>query len=262
MHTRSFPSRVCLGILAMLCSAAPALAITFGVPDGNEHPNVGAVVFFENGEIVALCSGTLISPTVVLTAAHCTTIADQNPNIEVAVTFDPVLSPEAEFFEPRDVVTHDEFPGPASDPHDIAVLVFDEPILGITPAQLPTLGFLDAQNLTGQTFTAVGYGVQQREHEPGEGMPQFGEAGIRMMSRPSFQALTETWLRLSQNPATGDSGTCFGDSGGPNFFGGPDSNLIVSITITGDAVCRATNVTYRLDTASAREFLDDFVTLP
>jgi secreted trypsin-like serine protease len=64
------------------------------------------------------------------------------------------------------------------------------------------------------------------------------------------------------NQATGDGGTCFGDSGGPHFLGGPTSNLIVSLTVTGDAVCKATDVTYRVDTSAARAFLDDFVTLP
>ena len=64
------------------------------------------------------------------------------------------------------------------------------------------------------------------------------------------------------NPSTGSGGTCFGDSGGPHFLGGATSNLLVSITVIGDAMCRATDKTYRLDTASARAFLDDFVTLP
>jgi hypothetical protein len=59
-----------------------------------------------------------------------------------------------------------------------------------------------------------------------------------------------------------DGGTCFGDSGGPHFLGDAGSNLLVSTTITGDAMCRATDKTYRLDTASARAFLDDFVVLP
>lgn len=63
-------------------------------------------------------------------------------------------------------------------------------------------------------------------------------------------------------PSTGDGGTCYGDSGGPHFLGGVDSNLIVSITVTGDAMCRATDKTYRIDTASARAFLDDFVSVP
>jgi secreted trypsin-like serine protease len=64
------------------------------------------------------------------------------------------------------------------------------------------------------------------------------------------------------NQATGDAGTCFGDSGGPHFLGGATSNLVVSITVTGDTMCKATDTTYRVDTASARAFLDDFVTLP
>ena len=62
------------------------------------------------------------------------------------------------------------------------------------------------------------------------------------------------------NPSTGSGGTCFGDSGGPHFLG--SSRLVVSITVTGDRFCRATDVTYRTDTASARDFLDDFVDLP
>ena len=64
------------------------------------------------------------------------------------------------------------------------------------------------------------------------------------------------------NPSTGDAGGCFGDSGGPHFLGGTQSNLIVSITVTGDSVCRATDKTYRLDTPSARDFLGDYVALP
>jgi secreted trypsin-like serine protease len=64
------------------------------------------------------------------------------------------------------------------------------------------------------------------------------------------------------NDAKGDGGTCYGDSGGPHFLGGVESNLIVSITVTGDAVCKATDKTYRMDIDSARDFLEDFVPLP
>ena len=64
------------------------------------------------------------------------------------------------------------------------------------------------------------------------------------------------------NPSTGSGGTCYGDSGGPHFLGGTSSNLIVSVTVTGDSVCKATDKTYRLDTATARGFLDDFVAVP
>jgi len=83
-----------------------------------------------------------------------------------------------------------------------------------------------------------------------------------MYALQSALNLEKAWLLLSMNPSTGSGGTCYGDSGGPHFLGGVESNLIVSITITGDAMCRATDKTYRLDTKAARDFLDDFVTLP
>jgi hypothetical protein len=76
----------------------------------------------------------------------------------------------------------------------------------------------------------------------------------------SLTAVNKAWLRISMNAAKGDGGTCYGDSGGPNFVG--NTSVIGAITITGDAVCRATNVVYRLDTDSARDFLDLYVTLP
>ncbi len=75
-----------------------------------------------------------------------------------------------------------------------------------------------------------------------------------MFSFSSFNALNGGYLRLSQNPSTGDGGTCFGDSGGPNFLTLNGQRIQVAITITGDSVCRATNVVYRLDTASAQGF--------
>jgi hypothetical protein len=60
-----------------------------------------------------------------------------------------------------------------------------------------------------------------------------------------------------------DGSTCFGDSGGPNFLGGPTSDLIVATTISGDDdACRTTNLDYRLDTATARAFLGKYVALP
>jgi len=66
------------------------------------------------------------------------------------------------------------------------------------------------------------------------------------------------------NASTGDGGTCYGDSGGPNFLGAGsgETNIVAATTITGDFVCHATNVDYRLGTPSARDFLGHYVTLP
>src|SRR5215213_11333731 len=125
--------------LAALLPAAPAAAITNGVPDGGGHPNVGGLVSptqYSDGTWL-YCSGTLISSTVFLTAAHCGDNGEQ-----VAVTFDP------DYVEGDKLYYGTFYSDPLynqtqSDPHDIAVVVFDKPIRGITPAQLPTLGQFD-----------------------------------------------------------------------------------------------------------------------
>lgn len=245
--------------VVLLLAASSASAITYGQPDGNGHPNVGALTIEVDGVKDWICSGTLIAPTVFLTASHCTEGLD---GTTVYVTFDSVFDPGSRTFIAGAPHTNPGYNQRQSDTGDIAVVVLSRAPRGITPATLPTAGQLDqlaAQNgLHSQSFTAVGYGAQQRS--TGGGESDFGPGGTRMVSTSTFNALNATFLRLSQNPATGDGGTCYGDSGGPNFLG--SSSLIAGITITGDSVCTATNVTYRLDTPSARGFLQSYVTLP
>jgi secreted trypsin-like serine protease len=262
---------VLLAVAALLLPAATANAITFGQPDGNLHPNVGALLADYDPDSPGpdvLCSGTLIAPTVFLTAAHCTAFLEAEGISQVWVTFAPAYDEDATTTAglfAGSYVTHPEFgSGGAADTHDIAVVLLQQAPVGITPAQLPTAGLLDelqaSHQLRSQTFTAVGYGTV-REDKTGGPHAFFFDA-IRRYALQSALNLEKAWLLLSMNPSTGSGGACYGDSGGPHFLGGVDSNLLVSITITGDAMCRATDKTYRLDTASAREFLDDFVTLP
>jgi Trypsin len=257
--------------LALLLAAGMASAITFGQLDGNRHPNVGAPVLAgEQGEF--LCgSGTLIAPDVFVTAAHCMFGFEQFGEEFRGVTFDNPYDPGTSVVYPGTLHIHPDyaFPGPNSDPKDLAVVVLDDPVAGIQPASLPSAGLLDqlakAGTLKGQRFTVVGYGATERTHEPGSGTPVFPYDGARRYAVSSFKALTPAQLRLSHNPSTGDSGACNGDSGGPNFLGaGPsETNIIASIGgLRGDLQCRAMNATYRLDTPSARSFLGQFVPLP
>lgn len=240
-------------LVAALTTVSSASAITNGTADGQAHPNVGGLVASEpypDGTWI-YCSGTLISPTVFLTAAHC----GENGET-VQVTFDTAYQDGDKTYSGT-FYSDPLYNQSQSDPHDIAVVVFDKPVKGITPAQLPTEGSLS--NLSGsQLFTSVGYGAY--EVTKGPGGRQYLYNDVRMVATGTLNSTNPSWLRISMNPSTGNGGTCYGDSGGPNFLGSTD--IIAAITITGDTVCRSTNVVYRLDTESARDFLSQYVTLP
>jgi hypothetical protein len=242
-----------IGVLALTVTAV-ALAITNGGPDGNGHPYVGALLAphaFSDGTWEE-CSGTLISPTVFLTAAHC----DEGVS-RVAVTFDSSYDSKTGTTYWGTWHADPSFDQRQSDPHDVAVVVLDKAVKGITPARLPKAGSLDSLRV-GDKIVSVGYGAQSVTM--GAGGANFHYADIRYVAVGSVNSLNPAWIRASMNPATGDGGTCYGDSGGPNFLG--DTNIVAGTTITGDFVCRATNVDYRLDTASARSFLANYVALP
>ena len=278
MHTR-IAALLATMALAMLLASGMASAITYGQPDGNRHPYVGTFVFAdEQGEGTG-CTGTLIAPNVFLSAAHCTPRVrgfDEQFGWEFrGVTFDDVYDPGTSRVYPGTPHIHPDWPGTSSvsgvgpDFHDIAVVVLDEEVAGIQPASLPSAGLLDQMakdgDLKDQRFTVVGYGITELTHEPGSGAPVFGEGGTRMYSVSSFSALSPGFLRLSINPSTGDSGACYGDSGGPHFLGAgaKETKIVASISgLKGDIRCRAMNQTYRLDTPSARAFLGQYVTLP
>jgi secreted trypsin-like serine protease len=239
--------------LCALVAAAPAAAITNGTADGEAHPNVGGLVSptqYSDGTWL-YCSGTLISPTVFLTAAHCGEDGER-----VRVTFDTAYEAGdktyAGTFEADPAYNQSQ-----SDPHDIAVVVFDKPVRGIAPAELPEAGSLSDLPST-QRFTSVGYGAYAVPRGPGG--HQYLYDDVRMVATGTLNSVNPAWLRISMNPATGNGGTCYGDSGGPNFLGTTD--VVAAITITGDAICRATNVDYRLDTESARAFLAGYIWLP
>lgn len=241
------------GLTGVALEAPSASAIINGTLDGNRHPAVGGLVSptqYSDGTWI-YCSGALISSTAFLTAAHCGSEGER-----VLVTFDTD-------YQAGDTVYSGTFhadplyPGNQSDSHDIAVVVLDTAITDIAPALLPTAGSLSGLPRD-QLFTSVGYGAYEVTNGPGGHRYLYDDR--RMVATGTLNAINKTWLRVSMNPSTGDGGTCYGDSGGPNFLGA--TRIIAAITITGDAVCRATNVVYRLDTASARKFLAQYVTLP
>ena len=258
----------------LMVTFIPAFAITYGEPDGNAHPFVGSIVLDVPDEgLFQWCSGTLIAEDVFLTASHCTIGLDgllaNIPGAQVLVTFDPVISESGTFFT-GEWVTNPNYngfqgPGGASDPGDVAVILLDQSP-GIQPASLPTAGLLDelkaSHTLKDTRFTAVGYGTVRL-------VKTTGFQGIldnldRNQVEQGFLSLTKAWLTLPMTQSTGNGGTCYGDSGGPHFIhlDGVETDIVASITVTGDAPCVATDKTYRMDTEPARSFLAGFVDLP
>jgi hypothetical protein len=248
-------------IIGVVSLVSPASAITNGTEDGTDHPSVGALVGttqYPDGTW-SYCTGTLISPTVFLTAAHC----GKEGQKTAMVSFSSRYALGTNIYMGRyeaDPEYREE-----ADLHDIAVVVFATPIPGIKPARLPAAGLLDRMKGDGtlktSIFTPVGYGSVTPTGNPND--PKFHYSDTRRRTTISFHKLTDNWLQLSENTANRDGGTCYGDSGGPNFLGGPTSDLLVATTISGDDdACKSTNVDYRMDAPAARSFLAKYVKLP
>jgi secreted trypsin-like serine protease len=246
----------------LMLVVAPAGAITFGEPDENGHPYVGLLLADSLGDGTPRpqCSGTLIAPTVFLTAGHCTFSFSQRGITNVWVTFDTAFDPQTSTLIEADYwVTHPGF-NPNSVFNDVGVVILRQEVQDVTPGALPPENLLSqmkaAGTLKNQAFVNVGYGMTAAfKGAP----PTLTFDGVRRVSTSSYGSLTQNWLHLSaNNDATGGGGTCGGDSGGPQFLG--DSNLIVSVTSWGDNICRSLGMKQRLDTASVRAFLDEYVT--
>jgi secreted trypsin-like serine protease len=241
---------------ATLALAGPASAITHGAPDGSAHPYVGGLVAdtaYSDGTWI-YCSGTLIAPKVFLTAAHC----GEGGDGRVRVTFSSAYH-DGDTVYAGTFHADPAYPGPTSNPHDAAVVVLDQAVTGISPALLPEAGSLSG--VTGsQTFTSVGYGAHLVTKAQSAGGHSFLYDDVRGVATGTLNSVNKNWLRISMNPSTGNGGTCYGDSGGPNFLG--TSNIVAATTITGDSICRSTNVDYRMDSPAARDFLGHWVALP
>jgi secreted trypsin-like serine protease len=244
-----------------VCAGGAEAITTNGFPDNGQHPEVGAIMVPARSGVgyAEVCSGTLVSPTVFLTASHCTSFLEADPRPDY-VTFDETdVEPFPSGLIPATAVTNPAFRGGYKD--DVSVMILSMPV-SITPAQVPkTVGYLDTLGLNQRTrLTVVGYGTSEQIIIKGENGPQFPFEGDRGYGIGGFNALTKDALKMSQNAAHGDSGACYGDSGGPTYLGAApnDGNVVLGVTSTGDIPCYSTNVTARTDTPSARALLSRY----
>jgi V8-like Glu-specific endopeptidase len=257
-----------IAALALLTlSAAPANAVTNGQLDGDDHPYVGLMVAIdEDGNPLWRCSGTLISPTVYVTAGHCT----DDPAVTAELWFQSDLEPvPADFGYPTDgevsgtVYTHPLYDPDAFYLHDLGIVVLDEPVVLDEYAQLPTLNLLDTlaanKGKKNVTFTSVGYGLQKAFPDA----TAWKESALktRMVAHPRLIQINTGFtgdgsLLLSNNANTG--GTCFGDSGGANLLG--DTTILAGVTSFGlNSTCGGTGGVYRIDRADDLDWIATFL---
>jgi len=251
-------------VIILAIAVSPVLAIKNGDLDGDDHPYVGLMVAQDaNGNPLWRCSGTLLSETLFLTAGHCT----EAPAVRATIWFDADVEsgiPGNGYPFAGDVggetFTHPDYNPNAFFLYDLGVVVLDSPVVMAEYGALPALDELDAlktkRGKQDTTFTAVGYGLQQIN-------PVFVEAErVRMVATPNLIQINtpgftgDFSLLLSNNHSTG--GTCFGDSGGPNFLG--DSNVVAGVTSFGlNGNCAGTGGVYRIDRADDLAFINSFL---
>jgi secreted trypsin-like serine protease len=240
--------------------------ITNGQLDGNAHPAVVLVLMEVKGQPAFRCSGTLIAPRVVLTAGHCAGEPREFSGIRIFTESDvengdnnyPFRGPNS--VEAVSWSAHPLYTNSAFFLHDVGVIKLKKSVL-LSAGQygkLPTMNQLDAlQPSSATVFTAVGYGLQRSN--PVSFLVEAER--IRMNAQPHLIQINTGFtgnfsLLLSNNASTG--GTCFGDSGGPNYLG--SSNVIAGVTSFGlNGSCGGTGGVFRMDRADVLAFVNQYL---
>lgn len=253
-------------VLTFSVGAIPSNAVTDGELDGDGHPFVGLMVAQDKkGNPLWRCSGTLISPTVFLTAGHCT----EAPAARAEIWFDADVEsgiPGNGYPFKGDAsgrtYTHPQYDPNAFFLHDLGVVVLSKAVQMAQYGSLPALGqnrtYRDANPGSSAVYTAVGYGLQKSF--PNAAAWKESALRIRMVASPHLVQIDgglvgDFSLLLSNNAHSG--GTCFGDSGGPNFFAGTTTiGGVTSFGLNGN--CAGTGGVYRVDQPDDLNWLATF----
>jgi hypothetical protein len=281
-------SHLALSVIVALLLTSPANAITWGEPDENEHPNVVTLLFIQNGVGFFSCTGTLLTPYIVLTAGHCTgsgggvpndlTFVRNDPDMGAAIaselgSFPGVIAWLEATWSQGEAVPHPQYNDYAEfpDTYDVGLVLLETPIYVDEYGTLPSLRQFDSLltsrgPIAKRKAAIVGYGLQGR-------IPAFtGDDYVRYKGESSVaslghgEVLGEQNFLFTNNPGkgSGSGGTCSGDSGGPAFWIDPDTgeetNIVMAVnsySITPN--CNGTDYQFRTDTETAQDFVDYYL---
>ena len=266
-----------LAACAIVLSAVPANAVVNGQPDGGEHPYVGEIMYFaadfvdpafEDPGAWFTCTGTLVSPTIVVTAGHCTfgvglnggsttSNGDGSGGNDIWVNFSeaPQLAgfPSSDDYEPDEndeayldraaflnangwirgtAYPHDEFLNGPFILHDLGVVELGAEVTMPVYGEIAPEGYLSEQYgekpRSGQVFELVGYGLEESRPFFFQGGHTRRKALIKLNSLNAGPYGDALAFFSNNNGAVHQGGQCWGDSGGP-IFDGTDSNVIVAV---------------------------------
>ncbi len=234
-------------LLAAACAPAgdgyrPLAAVTAAIVGGTADSQDPAVVGIGTrrvdcaARLAVHCSGTLIAPRLVLTAAHCVAGASSSSTLEVLLGSD-VTDPAAVLRRVAGVQVHPDY-RKDGDPADLALLLLAESA-PVAPIALNTTA-LDGSSV-GQSVRLVGFGQTRPTGDP-PGQKRFGTA--------TLSEVQSTQLRIVPGPSL----SCHGDSGGPLLSGASGSELLIGVITTGDPGCATYGLNVRVDA-----FLRDFI---
>jgi Trypsin len=274
-----------LGMLAI--AVAPGSAVTGNFVADNEHPYVGLVAFYDaEGEFMWRCSGSLLTDRVFLTAGHCTDQdAEESPvsariwfHQDAGAEYDPETQLDPTTGYPDYCIEGDPlcveatllfdfgFDNFAGFPniHDVGLIILPEDQAVELPeyGQLAGAGFLDllsSREFKDATFTVAGYGLTKTN--PAQTI-SFRSRLMAVTQAANLNRSSNTAgfnLQLSSAPGGGRGGTCFGDSGGPTFYGGFSSNVIVGVNSWlfgfNRQTCGGTGFAFRTDTEAVIDWI-------
>jgi hypothetical protein len=269
------------GAASLVSFAGSAGAITGNYEKDFTHNAVGLMVFYTTPDAVTgdpfshRCSGTLISPTVMVTAGHCTEGVD-NGRVYFQQSVAPNYSPAAFggwggdpttgypyqnglTFSVADNYGFHNFEGYPNN-LDVGIVVLDAPVA--TPQGgfgiLPTAGAIDrylaeAGNKKQARFTITGYGLSDQDPVPVSFRERLQATSYLVNNEAP---VTDFNLKTTANASQGKGGTCNGDSGGPVYFYG--TNVIAAVTSFGqNPQCKGLDFSYRLDRAPVLAWIND-----